>query len=55
MDIKERIENSINFLRSAYFQATKMEGKTFPMDAETIKILLILLKDVKMYVNCNQK
>ena len=42
----ERLQNSINFLRSAYLQA-KQSGEPFPMDADTLKILLDLLKDLK--------
>ena len=45
--MEDRVQNSINFLRSAYVQACQKEDKTFTMDAETIKILLDLLKEME--------
>ena len=45
--MKERLEKSINFLRSMLYQARKSGDDRIELDLETVEILLTVLKDVK--------
>ena len=48
--MEERLQNSINFLRSAYLQA-KQNVNPFPMDTDTLKMLFDLLKECEQEIN----
>lgn len=55
--MEERLKNTINFIRTMYIFATESKDKCVTLDAETLDILLELLKECKdaLFLNENLK